>query len=88
MSKIIGFKFEPIDNCIGLIEIYEEDRSVVARVRYDETGKPLSIIDISIVLDKEEKLFFKESINELLQNEYSRKYLFDAIYDAVGICVE
>lgn len=85
MSKVVGFKLEPIDHYTSLLEIYEEEKTVTAMIKHDGTGKSLSIVDVSIVFDKEEKLLFKESIYELLCDEHEQKYLFQAIYDAAGI---
>lgn len=88
MSKIIGFKLEPIDPHTSKLEIYEEEKTIITQIRHDKDWKSLSIVDISIVLDREEKLFFKESLLELLQNEDLRKYLFYSIYDAAEISTE
>jgi len=88
LGKLIGFKYEPTDLCTGTFEIYEEDKSIIAHIRHDKNGKPLSIIDISIVPDNEKKFFFKESISDILSDDYLRKYFIYSIYDTAGIPTE
>lgn len=88
MSKIISFKYESVIPHLSKFEINEEDKSIVARIRLDESGKPMSIVDVLVIPDREKKLFFKEPITDILNDDHLRQVLIYSIYDVAGIPTE
>lgn len=88
MSKIISFKYESVIPHLSKFEINEEDKSIVARIRLDESGKPISIVDVLVIPDREEKLFFKETISDVLYDDHLRQVLIYSTYDVAGIPTE
>ncbi len=88
MSEIISFKYESVIPHLNKFEINEEDKSIVARIRLDESGKPISIVDVLVIPDREEKLFFKETISDILYDDHLRQVLIYSIYDVAGIPTE
>ncbi len=88
MSEIISFKYESVIPHLSKFEINEEDKSIVARIRLDESGKPISIVDVLVIPDREEKLFFKETISDVLYDDHLRQVLIYSIYDVAGIPTE
>ena len=88
MSKIIGYQFESVAPYLSKFKIDEEDMSIVARIRLDESGKPISIVDVLVIPDREKKLFFKEPITDILNDDHLRQVLIYSIYDVAGIPTE
>ena len=88
MSEIISFKYESVIPHLSKFEINEEDKSIVARIRLDESGKPISIVDVLVIPEREEKLFFKETISDVLYDDHLRQVLIYSIYDVAGIPTE
>ena len=88
MSEIIGYQFESVAPYLSKFKIDEEDMSIVARIRLDESGKPISIVDVLVIPDREKKLFFKEPITDILNDDHLRQVLIYSIYDIAGIPTE
>lgn len=88
MSEIISFKYESVIPHLSKFEINEEDKSIVARIRLDESGKPISIVDVLVIPDREKKLFFKGTISDVLYDDHLRQVLIYSIYDVAGIPTE
>jgi len=88
LSEIIGYQFESVAPYLSKFKIDEEDKSIVARIRLDESGKPISIVDVLVIPDREEKLFFKETISDVLYDDHLRQVLIYSIYDVAGIPTE
>jgi len=88
LSEIIGYQFESVAPYLSKFKIDEEDKSIVARIRLDESGKPISIVDVLVIPDREKKLFFKEPITDILNDDHLRQVLIYSIYDIAGIPTE